>query len=184
MQRTSSRTSRIVIAAWFSLFLAGCGGGPGSAASHNAAPAPAATATCFTAEETALMSQINATRTAAGKPALPFDTRLIQAARQDAQQFAATGVKNFEFGAKYGYGGTSFAGGADAGFASASDFWAREQQTAGTGITDPLTKDSPFAPKHVGVGATDDSGGMHTYALVLGADPGPAVSNGSCAATL
>jgi hypothetical protein len=109
---------------------------------------------------------------------LPFDTRLIQAARQDAQQFAATGVKNFEFGAKYGYGGTSFAGGADTGFSSAADFWTREQHTAGTGITDPLTKDSPFAPKHIGVGNAGQ-----TYALVLGADPGPAMSNGSCAAT-
>jgi hypothetical protein len=175
---------RILAFAGASLVLAACGGGPGSAASHNAAPAPAATATCFTPEETALISQINATRTAAGKPALPFDTRLIQAARQDAQQFAATGVKNFEFGARYGYGGTSFAGGADAGFASAADFWAREQQTAGTGITDPLTKDSPFAPRHIGVGATDDSGGMHTYALVLGADPGAAITSGSCDPTL
>jgi len=34
------------------------------------------------------MNQVNATRTAAGKPALAFDTRLIQAARQDARQFA------------------------------------------------------------------------------------------------
>jgi hypothetical protein len=175
---------RILAFVGASLVLSACGGGgPGSAVSHDAAPAPAATATCFTAEETALMNQVNATRTAAGKPALPFDTRLIQAARQDAQQFAATGVKNFEFGAKYGYGGTSFAGGADTGFSSAADFWTREQQTAGTGMTDPLTKDSPFVPRHIGVGATDDSGGTHTYALVLGADPGPAMSNGSCAAT-
>ena len=63
---------------------------------------------------------------------------------------------------------------------AAADFWTREQQTAGTGITDPLTKDSPFVPRHIGVGATDDSGGTHTYALVLGADPGPAMSGGSC----
>jgi hypothetical protein len=168
---------RILAFVGASLLLAACGGGgPGSAVSHDAAPAT--TATCFTAEETTLMNQVNATRTAAGKPTLPFDTRLIQAARQDAQQFAATGVKNFEFGAKYGYGGTSFAGGADAGFSSAADFWTREQQTAGTGITDPLTKDSPFAPKHIGVGNVDQ-----TYALVLGADPGPAMTGGSCTAT-
>ena len=153
------------------LALAACiGGAPGS----NVSP-PALTATCFTAEETALMNQVNTTRTAAGKPALAFDTRLIQAARQDARQFAATGVRNFEFGAKYGYGGSSFVGGADAGFGSAADFWAQEQRTAGTGITDPLTKDTPFEPRHIGVGNLDQ-----TYALILGADPGPAMSSGSC----
>jgi hypothetical protein len=166
---------RILAFVGASLVLVACGGGgPGSNVSRNNAPA-AATATCFNAEETALMNQINATRDAAGKPALPFDTRLIQAARQDARQFAATGVKNFEFGAKYGYAGSSFVGGADAGFASAAEFWAREQQTAGTGITDPLTKDTPFAPRHIGVGNVDQ-----TYALVIGADPGPAMTSGSC----
>jgi hypothetical protein len=159
-----------------SLVLAACGGGgPGSAVSHDAAAAPAATAACFTAEEIALMNQVNATRTSAGKPALPFDTRLIQAARQDAQQFGTTGVRNFEFGAKYGYGGTSFAGVADTGFQSAADFWVRAQKSAGTAITDPLSKDAPFVPRHIGVGAQGQ-----TYALVLGSDPGPTMTTGSC----
>ena len=159
-----------------SLVLAACGGGgPGSAASGKNAPAVAPTAACFNAEETALMNQVNVTRTAAGKPALPFDTRLVQAARQDAQQFATTGVRNFEFGAKYGYGGTSFVGGADTSFQSAADFWAQEQKTAGTGMTDPLTRDTPFAPRHIGVGVLGQ-----TYALVLGSDPGPAMTTGSC----
>lgn len=179
MDTTGSRS--VLVLLLMPLVLAGCGGGgPGSAVSHASTPAPAATATCLNAEEAALMDQVNATRTAAGKPALPYDTRLIQAARQDAQQFAATGVQNFEFGAKYGYGGSSFVGGADAGFLSAADFWAQEQKTAGTGITDPLTKDSPFVPRHIGVGALISSGGSNTYALIIGADPGPAVTNGSC----
>jgi hypothetical protein len=162
------------------LVLTACsGGGPGSAVSRNGAsiPAPAA---CFNAEEIALMDQVNATWTAAGKPALPFDTRLIQAARQDAQQFAATGVQNFEFGAKYGYGGTSFVGDADSGFASAADFWAQAQKSAGTALTDPLTRDAPFAPRHLGVGALISSDGSNTYAVVLGADPGSAMTTGSC----
>jgi hypothetical protein len=164
-----------------SLVLTACGGGgPGSNASRNPTPAAAPTATCFNAEETALMNQVNATRNAAGKDALPFDTRLIQAARQDARQFPSTGVKNFEFGAKYGYGGTSFVGGADTGFQSAAEFWAQEQKTAGTAITDPLTKDAPFAPRHIGVGEVDQSDGTRAYALVLGADPGPTMSTGSC----
>src|SRR5262249_58266199 len=132
-------------------------------------------------EEAALMEQINRMRTAGGKAALPFDSRLIQAARQDASQFAATGVKNFEFGRKYGYGGTSFVGYANAGFQTAADFWAQAQQAAGTGLTDPLTKDAPFAPKHIGVGMMDQTDGTsRTYAFVLGADPGAAVTNGSC----
>lgn len=157
------------------LILVSCsgGGGPGSNVSH--APAPAPTAPCFNAEETALMNQVNATRTSAGKPALAFDVRLIQAARQDARQFAATGVKDFEFGSKYGYGGSSFIGSADTGFRSADEFWAAVQQKAGTGMTDPLTKDTPFEPRHIGVGNLDQ-----TYALVVGADPGPAVTSGSC----
>jgi hypothetical protein len=172
----TSGTPRILALVGASLVLAACGGGgPGSAVSRDNATAAAPTATCFNAEEAALMNQVNATRIAAGKPALAFDTRLIQAARQDAQQFAATGVKNFEFGAKYGYGGSSFVGGADTGFHSAAEFWAQEQRTAGTGITDPLTKDTPFVPRHIGVGNLDQ-----TYALVLGADPGPAMTGGSC----
>lgn len=170
----------ILVLVGASLVLAACGGGgPGSNASQGGAPAAAPAAACFSAEEAALMDQINATRTAAGKGALQFDTRLIQAARQDASQFAANGVKNFEFGRKYGYGGTSFVGYANAGFATAADFWTQAQKAAGTGISDPLTKDSPFAPKHIGVGTLDQSDGTHTYAFVLGADPGPAV-NGSC----
>lgn len=179
MQRTNSRTACVLITAGLSLVLAACGGGgPGSAVSHDntAAAAP----TCLNAEETDLMNQVNATRTAAGKPALPFDTRLVQAARQDAQQFATMGVKNFEVGKKYGYGGTSFVGYADAGFPSAAEFWAQAQKTAGTAITDPLTQDTPFAPRHMGVGTLDQSGGLHTYALVLGADPGPTMASGSC----
>ena len=178
MDTTGSHSILVLVGA--SLVLAACGGGPGSSASQGGAPALAPAAACFNAEEGALMNQINATRTAAGKAALPFDTRLIQAARQDVSQFAATGVKNFEFGRKYGYGGSSFVGGADAGFGSAAEFWTREQATAGTGITDPLTKDTPFAPRHIGVGALDQSDGTHTYAMVLGADPGPAVTSGSC----
>jgi len=163
------------------LLLAGCGGGkPGSGVSRDSTPTASAAAACLDAEEAALMDQINATRTAAGKPTLPFDTRLIQAARQDARQFAAVGVKNFEFGAKYGYGGTSFVGDADAGFSSAAAFWTQAQKTAGTAITDPVTKDSPFAPRHMGIGAVDQPGGPNTYALVLGADPGPAMTSGSC----
>jgi uncharacterized protein YkwD len=174
MHLTCSRIMSALIVVGASL--AGCGGGgPGSNASGNSAP----TAACLNAEEAALMNQINATRTAAGKAALPFDTRLIQAARQDVSQFAANGVKNFEFGKKYGYGGTSFVGYADAGFQTAADFWAQAQKAAGTGITDPTTKDAPFAPRHIGVGTADDAGGTHTYAFVLGADPGTAV-NGSC----
>ena len=176
MQLTRTRTRTVNALILLAASLAGCGGGPGSNAGGGGAPA----ASCLNSEETALMNQINATRTAAGKEALLFDTRLIQAARQDASQFAAAGVTNFEFGRKYGYGGRSFVGGADAGFGSAAAFWTREQTTAGTGITDPLTKDTPFAPKHMGVGALDQSDGTHTYAMVLGADPGPAVTSGSC----
>jgi|SRR5215831_13333706 len=157
--------------------IAGCtGGGPGSNVSGSRAP----TAACFNADEAALMDQVNAPRTAAGKDALPFDTRLIQAARQDASQFGASGINNFEFGNKYGYGGTSFVGYVNAGFQTAADFWAQAQQASGTGISDPLTKDSPFVPRHIGVGAIDSAGGTHTYALVIGADPGPAVTTGSC----
>jgi hypothetical protein len=172
---------RILAFVGASLVLAACGGGgPGSAVSHDNTPTPDATSTCLNAEEIALMNQVNATRTTAGKPALPFDTRLVQAARQDAQQFAAMGVKNFEVGKKYGYGGTSFVGYADAGFPSAAAFWAQAQKTAGTAITDPLTLDTPFAPRHMGIGTLDQSGGLHTYALVLGADPGAAMTSGSC----
>src|SRR5262249_13865843 len=159
--------------------LAGCGGGgPGSNAGGSAT-APAAA--CSNAEEAALMNQINSMRTASGQAALPFDTRLIQAARQDASQFGANGVRTFEFGKNYGYGGTSFVGYVNAGFQTAADFWAQAQQAAGTGLTDPVTRDSPFAPRHIGVGAMDQAGGTsRTYAFVLGADPGAAVANGSC----
>jgi len=172
MQATRSRISVLAIA---SLLCTGCGQGLRGGSPPGGASPAAATSNCFNTEETALMNQVNATRTAAGKPALPFDTRLIRAARQDARQFPATGVKDFEFGGKYGYGGTSFVGGADTGFSSAADFWVQEQRTAGTGISDPLTKDTPFVPRHIGVGNVDQS-----YALVLGADPGPAMSDGSC----
>ena len=180
MHRTNSRTTRVLIIAWLSLFIAACGGGaPGSNVSHNNSPAltPAA---CLNAEEASLMNQINATRTAAGKPALPSDTRLVQAARQDARQFAVMGIKNFEVGKKYGFGGSSFVGDADAGFPSSAAFWMQAQNTAGTALTDPLTKDTPFAPRQMGVGTLDQSDGLHTYALVIGADPGPAMTSGSC----
>jgi hypothetical protein len=175
MPSTRFRTTSVLIFVVAALVFASCSG-PRSPASPGTAGAKSTpTPQCATAEESALMDQINATRTAAGKLPLPFDTRLMQAARQDAQQFAASGVKNFEFGGKYGYGGTSFVGGADAGFPSAADFWASEQRTAGTAITDPLTKDAPFEPRHIGVGNVDQ-----TYALVLGSDPGPTMSSGSC----
>src|SRR5215831_7426157 len=141
MQGTRYRTASIFVFVVAALVFASCTGphspSPPGPTSSVSAPTPQ----CATAEEAALMNEINATRTAAGKPPLPFDTRLMQAARQDAQQFAANGVKNFEFGGKYGYGGTSFVGGASSGFSSASDFWIQEQRTAGTAITDPLTKD-------------------------------------------
>lgn len=177
MDNTGSRITGVLILAVVALAACG-GGGPGSNVSGGGtAPAPAA---CLNSEEASLMDQINSMRTAAGKAALPFDTRLIRAARQDASQFSATGVKNFEFGRKYGYGGTSFVGYANAGFQTAADFWAQAQQVAGTGLADPLAKDSPFAPKHIGVGTLDQSDGMHTYAFVLGSDPGAAVANGSC----
>src|SRR5262245_16616326 len=175
MPSTRFRTTSVLVFVVAALVFASCTGprspSPPGPTSSDSAPTPQ----CATAEETALMNEINATRTAAGKPPLPFDTRLMQAARQDAQQFAATGVTNFEFGGKYGYGGTSFVGGADSGFASAADFWMQEQRTAGTGLTDPLTRDAPFEPRHVGVGNQDQ-----TYALVIGADPGPAMTTGSC----
>jgi uncharacterized protein YkwD len=177
MGNTGSRITGILTLVAISLLPACSGGGPGSNVSRGGtAPAPAA---CLNPEEASLMDQINSMRTAAGKAALPFDSRLIQAARQDASQFAANGVNAFEFGKKYGYGGTSFVGYADAGFQTAADFWAQAQQAAGTGLTDPLAKDSPFAPKHIGVGTLDQADGMHTFAFVLGSDPGPA-ANGSC----
>lgn len=177
MDNTGSRITGVLTLVAISLAACG-GGGPGSNVSGgSAAPAPAAA--CLNSEEASLMDQINSVRTTAGKAALPFDTRLIQAARQDASQFAATGVANFEFGRKYGYGGTAFVGYANAGFQTAADFWAQAQPAAGTGLTDPLAKDSPFAPKHIGVGTLDQADGMHTYAFVLGSDPGPAM-NGSC----
>lgn len=178
MDNTGSRITGVITLV---ASLAACGGGgPGSNVSGNNTPAPASTAECFNSEESALMNQVNATRIAAGKAALPFDTRLIQASRQDAAQFAGTGVKNFEFGRKYGYGGTSFVGYVNAGFQTAADFWTQAQQAAGTGVTDPLTKDSPFVPRHIGVGAIDSAGSTRTYALVIGADPGPPVTDGSC----
>ena len=181
MGNTGSRVTGVLTFVAISLLAACGGGGPGSnvGGSNTSAPAPAAA--CSNAEEVALMNQINSMRAAAGKAALPFDTRLIQAARQDASQFGANGVRTFEFGRKYGYGGTSFVGYANSGFQTAADFWAQAQQAAGTGLTDPLTKDSPFAPRHIGVGTMDQADGTsRTYAFVLGADPGAAVANGSC----
>jgi len=175
--------SRVTLAALASILTA-CGGGGGD---NNGASAGIGLPSCLSAEEIALVGQINATRTGGGKAALPVDTRLVQTSRKNAEQYIATGgnlATSFLF--DRGYGETGFTGTSGSDFTSASEFWTAFLADANANPTLPsgkiktdLTSDTPTAPIHLGIGEVVQTNGKHTFSFILGDTAGAAV-NGTC----